>query len=181
MAFAPSSYIPTGAAVDTRARDQLSFPFLARPQAMTVYMRFVEMGSVLVSSVARVFDISNGTAARFLVQSTGSVYALFHITAAGQVTVSLGAGPTYGQLVELRAVLNANGSILLGQSINGAAETVTATSAALTLAQTWSAQNIFFNASSGGTFTGFIALRNVEIKAGVFTMQQMRQIAGTDS
>jgi len=180
MPLFPSSYIKTAAAAVQRVRDQLSFPFTARPQAMTVYIRFVELGSVQ-ANLSRVIHIGNTatTLGRLFISSNGSFYQITHGNDTSSQTATLAAAPSYGSLVELRGVLNANGSVLLGQSVAGAAETTTATSATLSMSSYWGTATIWFN-SVGASGVGFVALRDVKIVAGVHTMQEMRVWAGTD-
>lgn len=183
MALAPSSYIKTTTAVDTRTRDQLSFPFTARPQAMTVYVRFVEMGAILLTTIPRIIgqgiNDSNGAGTWLIfVESTG-FYAMQHWRN-GIVGSVLTAAPSVGQKVELRGVLNGNGSVQLHQSINGGAETSATASAAKALATVWSDTNLYIGSGPQGSTPAPAAFRNVHIVAGVKTMQEMRIRAGTD-
>lgn len=182
MASAASSYIKTTTVVDTRTRDQLSFPFTARPQAMTVYTRFVEMGTIEVPG-ARLWEVAAADASprMFLFRSVGSaVYSFSHSNAFGvAATCTLAAAPSIGQGVEIRCVINTNGSTMVGQSINGAAETTAASGTAVSFGQTWSGNILYLN-QSGISSNGFVAFRDIKIVAGVKTMQEMRRLAGTD-
>lgn len=181
MSFTHSSVIVTAAATDTRTRDQLAFSFTARPQAMTTYIRFVEQGTVQKSGSVLLQIGSNGTTnPRIVIDCTGSFYRCFHLNSVGaSVSATLAVNPTFGQTIEIRLVLNANGSVMLGQSIAGGAETTTATSSALVLPTLWASQHLMVN-SAGTAGVGFNAFRNIEIAQGVRTMQQMRVVAGTD-
>lgn len=177
MANSASSYIPTGAAVDTRTRDQLSRALLARPQAMTIYVRFVEQGTLAAG--AYVLYIGNSTV--FLeISSSGSFYRTQYnngITAAASST--LAAAPTHGQRVELLVTLTSGGVVTISQSINEGAVSTATSGAARVLPTVWGAQTIWINSFST-TGVGFNAFRNIEIMAGVQTMQAMRVRAGTD-
>lgn len=180
MALFHSSVIVTGAATDSRTRDQLSFAVTFRPQALTAYLRFREQGTINIAN-ARLIHLGNnsGTLTRIQIQSTGTFYTFVHANESGSRQVTLAAAPVYGDMVEIRAVVNSNGSILLGQSINGAAETVTTTSGTLVFGPVWATAALWVNSiSTAGV--GFNAFRNIEIVAGVRTMQQMRVVAGTD-
>lgn len=182
MSATVSSYVPSLTdATATRNADVLPLTFPARPQVMTVYMRFVEMGSVLNNgATARIFHVgaSDDSDARLVCDSpsAGGAFRLFHGARGGSVIVTLAVAPSLGDRVELRALLNADGSIQLHQSINSAAETSTAASSAQILAPTWSAPLIWLN-STGTDRIGFIAFRNVLIHRGVQTLETMRRLA----
>jgi hypothetical protein len=184
MALTHSSVIVTTAAVDTRTKDLLSFAFNPRPQSMTIYVRFVELGTALVGGggTAAILLIGNAVAGqRLYVETSPNVYRVRHATTSGSVSSSLAAAPVYNQLTELRAVLNSDGSVLIGQSLAGAAETLSTTSGALKFETNWNANTIWINSAQGGAGTnGFIALRNIEIQMGVHTLQEMRVRAGAD-
>lgn len=186
MALVHSSVIVTGAAVDTRTRDQLSFPFSARPQAMTIYVRFVEMGTVVSSGIGtlRILQIGalDGSAPLLGIEASPSVYRIRYnngITAA--VTSAVGVVPSVGNRIELRGVFQANGSIFLGQSLNEGSEVTSTPTAALAIAPAWSGAFLMVNSVGAvATTTGINAFRNICIVAGVKTLQEMRAWAGTD-
>jgi hypothetical protein len=170
----PSSYIPTTSAAVTRAADSLSFAFPYAPQAMTVYADFVELGTVLGTNTAGLFDIGNSTdAALFLSNSGGNVYRAWN-RRGSDTTATLVAAPTYGQRNELRVALAADGSMTLGQSINSAAES-TATAGANALASAWNIATIQVGQRGTGT-VGFLALRKIVVAAGVQSLATMRAI-----
>jgi len=176
MAFSASSYILTGAAVDTRTRDQLSFNLLAHPQAMSLYVRFVEMGTITIASA---YVLYIGNASVFLeIDSTGTFYrAQYNNGISAAVNSTLAAAPTVGQRVELLLTLTAGGIITLSQSINEGAISTAASGAARVLPSVWGATTLWVNSfSTAGV--GFNAFRNIEIMGGVQTMQVMRVRAG---
>ena len=181
-----SSYVPSLGTAATRNSDVLPFPFPARPQAMTVYVWFVEMGTI-VSPVSgqptrRVIHIgkSDNTSPRLGINrdDTGN-YGIFTNNGTGESdrTSVLSAAPSVGDVVELRGILNADGSIQLGQSVNGATETTSTTSAAAALPTAWSDVVLWLN-SVGTTSEGFNAFRNVKIHRGVQSLTTMRRLAG---
>src|SRR5690606_19383147 len=57
-----SSYVPTAASTASRSADVLTFPWPHAPQAMTIYLRFIEVGATIPSGAARVL-LEIGTAA----------------------------------------------------------------------------------------------------------------------
>ena len=74
-----SSYIPTLAgAVDTRVRDSLPWTLAARPQAMSVYVRFQESGTIQIAGrIVQVGALAADTVPRLMIQSTGAFYPAF--------------------------------------------------------------------------------------------------------
>ena len=181
-----SSYMPSSAAQFTRSVERLKFEFTARPQAMSVYARFIERGTIdyihiaVQDSIVWQIGAAGTASARLYVIATASAgrnYQLVHQTVTGTVTVTLADSPTVNDEVELFVELNADGSILLRQSLNGSAVTSTAVSGAVSLAQTWSAEQLILN-SNGTDFIGFNAFRNVVAHRGVQSLATMRRVAG---
>lgn len=171
-----SSYIKTTAAAVARVRDQLSFPFTAKPQPMTVYVRFVESGDTLADG----YVVHIGDATTYF--HIRNVFGLYTATLANGITSVLNqnvaATPTLGQIVELSASINTNGSLTLRASINGGAETTGGPGVnTRILPSAWGAQTIWFNSRST-TNVGFLAVRNVQVQRGVFDLNQMRAYAG---
>lgn len=168
----PSSPVVTVAGAVARAADALSYPFLAPPQAMTLYAKFVERGSARSSTSRRVVEVSAANPLVLMGQTSGSgVYNITNIDAtAGQVMSSAAAAPAYGDTVELRGLLNADGSVQLGQALNNGAEAVAAASAALSLAAAWGTAVLYVN----GPTAGFNAFQSVKVAPGVRTLADMR-------
>ncbi len=179
MSLSISSYIPTSGGTDARTRDQLSFPLLARPQALTVYLRVIELGSALTKANTRLFTISNAAASipSLMVISPSGTYRLDHSTASGSVTATAGATPSIGDIVELACQLNPDGSVVIIQSINGGTATTSATSSALTMGTAWSEATIWLN-STGTSAIGYNAFMNIVIVRGVHSLDRMRRYAG---
>lgn len=172
-----SSYIPTLAgAVDTRTADSLTFPWTALPQAMSVYLKFQERGTIRIANGV-VFRIASGGSSVFLI-NTNSAATLYQAQFANHVGVTrsstLAAAPTVGNIVELLATVTSAGVLQLSQSIGGAAATSATASAAMVLPPSWAASTITIAP------TGVIALLNLVIVRGVQDMATMRRLAGTD-
>lgn len=171
-AIFPSSYIPTTTVSVTRNTDFFQLPFTATPQAMTADVRFVERGSGLdTANQMRVFYIgANGAGnARLIMDRIGgqTKYRIDNIDAAGaQAQVADLVTTAYGDVVELRAPLFADGSVNIGETLNGGAESVSVQSAALSIPGAWSAQTITINSDPAGGTVGFIALQYIRFAAG---------------
>ena len=180
-ALVRSSYIPSLGAAATRNADVLPFPFPARPQAMTVYVRFVELGSSDPGASGVVVFIGNAAGNApgmdILFLSGGAGYSVRHFNLVS-VSATLAVAPTTGDSVELLAHLNADGSVDLEQSINSAVSTKSATSGANALASRWSGQFLWFNSEGISIAVGFAGYRNVVIHRGVQSLATMRRLAG---
>ncbi len=109
------------------------------PQAMCWMIDFVENGGLGTASGGVAYlGIDAATGARVYIDSTGTQYrATYTDGTTTRTCVMTGTAPTSGQRVRLRLILSATGTIQLGQSINGGAETLPAASAATTLPATW--------------------------------------------
>ncbi|NUO62436.1 MAG: hypothetical protein HOQ34_02570 [Gemmatimonadaceae bacterium] len=168
-----SSYIATGAATASRAADALSFPFTLAPQEMTFYLRFVERGGNVLLNIGKT-DFSRP---RLLIYAGSTGYRIQHDRSATSAPQSVAAAyPTAGQLCELRGVLYADGSVQIGQSVNGGAETIAARSSAAPLASAWSDSVISFG-SIGGSSGGVLPLLAWKAAKGTQTMADMRVLA----
>lgn len=180
MASFASAVIVTTTAAASRSADSLSFPFLARPQAMTIYARFVDMGFSLVSD-GRICSIGPASfvPTHFLVQVLAGTYRIFHapVAVATGVSSNVAVG-TVGDTVELAAQLYADGSVQIHRSYNGGAVTSGTRSAAVGLAQTWGAQQLDIAKGTGISASSHLPLRNLKIVRGVFDLPTMRRKAG---
>jgi hypothetical protein len=170
-----SSYVATTAAAATRSADVVSLPFPYAPMELTLYARCYERGTILTTNGARLAQIgaSGNTAPACILYAGGGVYQAQHNNNVAVVSSSLAVAPSIGDLVELRAVLRADGSVQIGQSINSAAETLGAQSAGNALATAWSDTTLWAG-SVGGAFGGFVGLAALKTLRGVQTMAAMR-------
>lgn len=176
-----SSYIVTTGSTQTRSADVFTTPLTARPQALTVYVRFIEFGIVREGAQRDVIQIGQGaTGATFLLYvDAGGVFTAYVQNGSGTgVTSAAAVSPVYGDLVELSGALTADGRVQLSQSINGAAITTAAQSVATTngLPMAWNANLIVLSGTTGLEQT-FLGLLNVAIVRGVHTLEAMRRVA----
>lgn len=184
-ALVPSSYIPTTTATVTRAADVLYFtlpPSLTPPVAITVYVRFIELGGVAIPN-ARVLAIaesaSNVNSLRII--GNGNNYGAIVADAAGATlgSSSAAATPARGQVVEFRALVST--TIQLGQSISGAAEVLAAASSPYTMPTAWGSgtPKIFFGTSdTSGSNQAGNGITHVVVAFGTKTLAEMRELAG---
>ena len=181
MAKSVSSYIPTGGAQVTRTVDALSWVFNSRPQAMTMYLKFIEMGTIKAATTRLLQIGANALAtSRLVVLESGGKYQVAHYNANGTSRTSTAAtAPAVGSVVELRVTLSATGAVQLHQTINGGTEASATASGTLTLPQVWQDATLWLGrASTGGVgFAGFLA---VHIERGIHDLATMRQLAGVN-
>lgn len=181
MSFEHTSVIVTTSAVDTRTRDQLSYPITFRPQAMTIYVRFlmltIDAGTVGNRAIVQIGSNST-TNPRLLVDFLAASWRIILLNGINSVnsTVSNG-GLTVGDRIELLGTVQSTGIVQIAWSRNEGAQVTGTASGALLLPQAWTNNVIFIN-SVATTSVGFCAYRNIEIQAGVHTMQEMRLRAG---
>ena len=180
MSVSVSSYIPTSGGTDARTAELLNFPFNARPQAMTFYLRFFELGTIATGG-GYLFAVLSATdenpSLRLFVQ--GAAYRLQHVSAAGTaIAATMAAGPSVGDVTELVGQLNADGSILMIQSINGAAATETSASSALTMGDAWAAPTLYVATRGSGDQGSQNAFMNIVFVRGVHSLARMRRFAG---
>lgn len=176
----PSSYIQTVGSTVTRNAETCSFPFDAPPQEMTGYARFIESGTSQVANGAVLhIGAAGATNPRFRIVQDGGAgaqeYQVVHITASGTVVSKPAVVPSFADLVELRPVLNADGSVQMGISTNSGSETLGSASSALALGSAWGGQTVYPN-STGSTNPGFAAFQSIKIARGTKTMAEMRSL-----
>ena len=174
-AFA-SSYIKTAGSTVTRNAETCYFDFPFDPREMTVYAELIERGSIGSVGETRILHIGSATSTadpRLTIHLATTDYRVQHDNATTTVTSTLAAAPSIGDTNELRAVLAANGSVQLHQSVNSAAETSAVATAANALGSAWAATRIYPN-SAGASLRGFNAFRSIKIARGTKTMEQMR-------
>ncbi len=169
----PSSYIPTVAATVTRAADALLLPIGFLPQALTLYAKYIERGNAASNvGISLATRLTNGN---FMFSyPTATTLKAYHQTAAGNVSSGVVTAGVVGDTVEVRAVLQADGSCLLGISINSGAETVSTTSGALPLAAAWADANLYPTQPIAQA-APFVSLQqSCRVAAGVQSLAYMR-------
>lgn len=171
-----SSYIQTLAGtVDTRTADSLTFPFTARPQAMTIYLKCQERGAVHISNGV-IFRIASGGSS-VLVVNRLPASAFYQLQFTNHVGVTrnsnLTSGPVVGNIFELVGQVATSGAVQLHQSIQGATVTSATASAAMVFPPSWAVNTLTVAPAA------VIALLNLLIVRGVQDMATMRRLAGT--
>ena len=140
--------------------DVISTAWTQSPQALWAYVKFVELGSGLTASSdgPRIWAIGSPTPQCWIAATSGK-YSLQHHNGVTQVGTATGPLSAVAPLdvVELLALLNADGSVRLYQCRNGGAIEDSGVSSAAALATAWGAQLLRFNNQSSG-FAGVMGL-----------------------
>lgn len=172
-----TSAIATTTVAVTRNVDTFYSDFLHPPQEMTVYLKFIERGATDINA-SRLFHIGSATQSadpRFLVFVNSGVYSIAHDNGTTSISADLSTTPSVGDTVEIRAVLNANGSILVGQTIEGGTEELASDATVVTLQPAWAGPRIYIN-SGGSTGMGVSAFASVKVVRDVQTMADLRAL-----
>lgn len=160
---------------ETRAAETLTFPVLVSPQALTLYLDVINLGTQ--QATLGWFEIGTFGTDPSLVgyANTSSNSAFINTNAAHASVISGGlAGPANGQHAEFRFLLSATGTAQTGLSLAGAAESLDSASAALALGSAWTAATIQLNKYTG-VAAGFAAFRACRIAQGTQTLAYMRE------
>jgi hypothetical protein len=158
--------------------DLVAWPVLFGLRDMEIYVRFIEVGTIGTSGAGLIYlgnDAVSG--ARLFIQSNGTHYVLSHHNGTSAVTSTAAAAPTAGQLVELVATFNADGSVQLTQAINAGNPASATASAAHTPAAAWGATTkLRANSTGTGGTTGETAFLALRVMAGTgYTLQHFRE------
>jgi hypothetical protein len=172
-----SSYIRTTTGTATRNVETFFADFVHAPQAMTIYAKLRARIASGGNSDVRVLHIGSATPGadpRLIILDDPNGYTAAHDNGSTVVTTAdTLTGVALDEPFELRLVVNADGSLLLGQSIDEAAEEVTATTAANALGAAWAGQRLYLN-SSGASNVGLNAFEATKVMPGVLSLAAMR-------
>lgn len=170
----PSSLIPTTTATVARSADSLSFAESFVPQALTIYTKHTERGTISGTNAG---IVSVGNAVQFAaLYAVSGKYNFKQQGTAGSETETAAAAPSVGDTVELRGTMTAAGAVTLGQSINSAAEAVTATSATSVLNAAFASLFVYIGGEGSLLNRGYGAIQSIRIAAGVQTLAYMQAI-----
>ena len=147
---------------------------------MTAYCKFIESGtSIPATGSAALFHVgaSNGSDARLACWSNNvGGYTVIHDNGPTSNQVSNFNAPALGDLVELRAVLLANGGVVLAVTVNrGAENVVSVLGDNAPLATEWSGPLVQIN-SVGTAQVGFNRFLALKIHRGIRSMAFMRAL-----
>lgn len=152
--------------------------FSHTPQAMTVYVKFIEGQTQNWPDQGYVFDITsagNGAPRLEVYRETGAGYAVQHYDGVTSRQSFVSASAVFGQTIELRVELRADGSVLLGRSTNGGAEVLGSASGTLAFQPAWAAPRLYLG-SAGAVSPGHQAFLSCKVVAGVKTLAEMRAL-----
>lgn len=171
-------YSPAGSIVDASEilpQDTFYVSFPHAPQAMTAYVKFIELGTVTGGYQILWIGGTDLSVPYFSIGSDSTKYYGRHGNGVSTLSSSLSAAPEMGDVVELRVVLAADGSVQAHQSINGAAETSATATAALPFASAWAGSRLYINSTPLGS-EGRAIFLDVKIVSGSQSLAAMRSI-----
>ncbi len=170
-----SSYIQTAGATATRTADTIYSDFLWVPQGLTVYLKFIESGSIDVDGGAILnIGAGNGNAPylRVLQQNTPGYRGLHNNNSTSEQSLYSAVVPSIDDTVELRVTLTSAGLVNLFQSINSGAEAAGNTPSANELASAWSDTRVYLN----GHDPSFGKYKALKIHRGIRSLVFMRAL-----
>ncbi len=178
----PTSYIPVGTSPisETRNIESFSAPFPFKPQAMTAYWKGVWRAADQATSgeFPRLFSVGAiGNEFAVYHSPTGARLRVFHDPQTAGVTGDITTGAlAVGDLVEVVAWLNADGSVQGSASINSGAATSDSASSADALGTAWGAETIYLGTTSAAG-TGALPVAHLlalKLTRGIKTLAEMR-------
>lgn len=153
-----------------------TWPLLAPPQVMTLYVRFVERTALATANPLVALGTVAGGARWTLGRASSGAYTATHHNGSTNTTAAASATPTLNALHELRVVLRATGQIQTYQSIAEAAETAgSASGASPVLAAAWGALTLAVNTDTNGNYGG-MDLLTLALLQGEVPLATCRQV-----
>lgn len=155
------------------ANDLCSWAYYGTPQAMTVYLAFVENGAKAIANAGLLhIGLANNTGARLQIVSTGSVYLARHHNGTTESTSQLAAAPNTNDKVEHLLQVDSSGKVTLAQRINLGSWSTAAQGSAATLQSAWGAPLLYLG-SRGSADPGNTKFKCRRIAFGVRTAAEM--------
>lgn len=184
-ALNPTSYNPTAGGTDARAADTCRFPFTARVQTLSIYLRFIQNGTLPYSSgVSGLLGIGTAaTALRYEIRNpTGGVATLTAVvgaTSSGSIT----PGATHGQVVEVLAVFRYTPSTRtataqIQAAVQGTIGTAGTVSGNAQMSDNFGANLLYLGALSDGTGQAPFPVTHCLVMRGVQDIPTMRRMVG---
>lgn len=169
----PSSRIATTASAVTRAADALSFPFGPVPQAMTVYASAIDLGTYTTTSSAYASVGSSASGESFQILRDSATNSRAQHSFGSAVVANTAATLAFGQGIEIRGVMNPDGSVISGVSIASGAEIVAGPSAGLALGASFQGATLYINWNNS-TPVGFAAFQSIKVLSGIQSLNACR-------
>lgn len=142
-------------ALRSAGSERVIFPWKASPQALTLYVRFVERTAFATANGLLQVGLAGSGARLALSRAASGRYTVLHHNGSTSTTATVPTNPTLAAIHELRAVLRSTGQVQLYQSISGGAEgTSGASGASPALAAAWGALTLTLNIADAGTSGG---------------------------
>lgn len=180
-ALNPTSYIPTAGGTDARTTDALTFPLVARAQSVTMYLRYIQNGTLPYNSATTsVFSLGNATTeTQFSIVQNGGA-ATFQARVAGTGGTAVTPGGTHGQVVEVVAWFRVTASTKtataqIQAAVNGVIGTAGTVGTATSIGDGFTGDVVVVSAGTAGLVYPFTHLH---AQRGIRDMLEMRRLAG---
>ncbi|MEM7416791.1 MAG: hypothetical protein AAF389_14895 [Gemmatimonadota bacterium] len=173
---AEGSIVPATTARVTRPDETFYATFDHAPQAMTVYMKFVEAGSIDEHN-SRLLHIGDGTSGGPLLEvfNNSGGYRFYHLSDIGEDEAGSGfTAPTVGQTVEFLGSIAADGTLTAAQSIDGGAIETATGPITKALASSWAGTRLYLGSRGSTNRCPGLQVETVKVIAGVRDMTAMR-------
>lgn len=155
------------------ATDVLFWSYYGLPQAMTIYLAFVENGAKAIANAGLLhIGLGDNTGARLQIDATGTFYRARHHNGTTESTSTLGTAPSTNDKVEMLLQLASGGNVTLSQRINFGAWVAAAQGGAASLLTAWSYPRVYMG-SRGDTNPGNTKFKCRRIAFGVRTAAEM--------
>lgn len=173
----PIGVIADNAVSESRSFDKLTYPISFFPQALTYYADIICLNIGDPNTNFHIMNLGQSGAPYFLMRMDGTTLQADSQSdmGAGSHFAQVGVSPVYGNRVEMRAVLQADGANAVGQCINGGAESTSGPGSTQALAAAWSDPNLYIGSFASGSQMGCFAVRQARIASGAQSMAYMRE------
>lgn len=137
----PTSYMQSPGAVNgTRAAEIVYLTATFPPQPVSIYCRWIDLGSVQVDADGEVAPVLMGDAggSHFAIRQASTLRA-FHDNGTSTVNSAIANAGGHGDVVEALATVDGTGAVTIHRRVNGGAATDGSASGALALPAAWGA------------------------------------------
>lgn len=169
---APTGYVATSSAAGGHNTDVLSVNWPWKPQAGWFYIKAQHLGSTQTATANYLAIDSTGGGVPGLLVRKSTALALecrFDITSTETLTAQSSGYPSYGDILELLAVVSTDRAVTIRRSVNGGTESGSTTAASVApFPSTWNAATLWLGSLTGSTAIQ-PSLGVIHVKAGFST------------
>lgn len=169
-----TSYIATTTVSVARSSDVFTLPALFAEQALTMYVKYIDLGSqVNARGICALGLFAVNPALIIFGSSSTNTAAQFHNGTTGQSTGNIATGVVIGDTCEARVTLTAGGVAQLGFSRNSAAEVLSTATAGQAFGAGWGNSILLLN-DYNSSQSGYAAFSTIRVATGIQSLATMR-------